>query len=907
MEVGCSGSSSSSSSNSMNPWKSSTNWVVTNGSLGNSISFETPLTDIDDEITLESTNIPKDQLQLISPPSTDSGPCEITISFGQQHQIQQVYLRSTARVYEIYYSTDKKSNNEYLCTVKCSAAANEDASLIPCDIREANGVQPEEPLKTVEVVSTNKIKSDSSQSTNEDDWVDVKTPVPSFLVNSMLNKTNENTETNTQEFYEATAEITDGEPCISITLRLLSLQTQGCTHLGEIYIFGEPVDPDESENRVGGPLQNSTGSSLMAMLVPTLLQLSKSGSTSQKNSTFDKKGSKVVESLGTHNERVKPKEVQSSIPDGRERKFDKASRRNSDLEQVEFSKQIPDTSRGSDFVNEEKDHPYGRIEKILDHLVARVIRMENFCLRLEEKMLIPISSIDTRLQRLEKQLEVLTVRSQFSESNPGTRFRAPEFSDGESPLNSLYSDGHKPFTRITAPEFSVCESLSNSMCDDGKDEQLPKGSEYASKNIQFMRKNALELSGSEFESKTPIKHGVIDDHNVRGLESASEILDNECESENSVIGGGTIDRNSRGIESGDDKNIGEPFSPIEEAYFSLVLPQPCPGLVITAPEFSSDSSEGEDGENGNDKNCSEVTVSDEKSFSITKKPSLSVDDALASALAGFLFATSAPFPNTNQTLGPSEATCENEKSQFASIITSESAADQGTSCVGVCRRVVENSSDSASCLPSQEKELKMPVEFTSETNLDLCPVQTPIYEDWFTDPNYESQTSNQFETCWNLYEGENCFKNVEVSRLDTVISFEGGHTNGNDILEQTYSSAVDFELPILEVNFVPLKNLKAKSHLEALLNEDAPQSKEQDSHAKYSSDAGDDDSDKAIEQTHTLSVKDEKSHIPSGDFQPFCLMATDDHSEQTFFQNEETEHIEDSFVCGNSEPLSSLI
>ncbi|KAI3874261.1 hypothetical protein MKX03_014293 [Papaver bracteatum] len=900
MEVGCS------SSNSMNPWKSSTDWVVTHGSLGNSISFETPLTYIDDEITLESTNIPKDQLRLINPPSTDSGPCEITISFDQQHQIQQVYLRSTARVYEIYYSTDKKINNEYLCTVKCSAAANEDGSLIPCDIRVANGVQPEEPLETVEV-PTNKIKSDSSQSTNEDDWVDVKTPVSPFLVNSLLSKTNENTETDTQ-FYEATAEITDGEPCNSITLRLLSLQTQGCIHLGEIYIFGEPVDPDESENRVGGPLQNSTGSSLMAMLVPTLLQLSKSGSTAQEKSTSDTKGSKVVDSLGVHNERVKPEEVQSSIPDDRERKFVEASRRNSDLEQVESSKQIPGMSRGSDFLNEEKDQPYGRIEKILDHLVARVIRMENFCLRFEEKLLIPISSMDTRLERLEKELEVLTVRSQFSELNPGTRFRAPEFSDGESPLNSVYSDGHKPFTRMTAPEFSGCESLSNSVCDDGKDEQLPKGLESASKNVQFMREKAPELSNNEFDSRTPIKHGVIGDHKDRGLGSAPEVLDNGCELKNCVGGGGTIDHNSRGIESGDHKNIGEPFSPIEDAYVSSILPKSCPGLVITAPEFSSDSSEGGDGENGDDRNCSEVSVSDEKSFSITKKPSLSVDDALASALAGFLSATSAPSPKTNQTLEPpSETTCESEKSQFAPTITSESTADQGTSSVGIYRTEDENSSDSASCLPSQGKELKMTVEVTSETNLDLCPVQTPIYEDWFTDPNYESQTSNQFETCWNLDNVKLCTKKVDVSILDTVISLEGGHANGNNILERTYTSAVDFELPILEVNFVPLKNSKAKSPLEALLGEDALQSKEQDSHAKYSSDADDEDSDKAVGQAHTLSVKDEKSHIPSGDFQPFCLMAADDHSEQTFFQNEETEHIEDSLECGNGVPFSSLI
>ncbi|MCL7030134.1 hypothetical protein MKW94_030837 [Papaver nudicaule] len=900
MEAECNSSNSS-----MNPWKSSANWVVTQGSLDNSISFETPLTDIDDEITLESTNIPKDQLQLISPSSTDSGPCEITISFGQQHQIQLVYLRSTARVYEIYYSTDKKNNNEYLCTVKCSPAAKEDASLIPCDTREANGVHPEEAPETVEV-STNKIKSDSSQGTNEDDWVDVKTPVSPFLINSLLKKSNENTETNAQEFYEATAEITDVDPCISITLRLLSLQTQGCTHLGEIYIFGEPVDPDESESQGGGPLQNSTGNSLMAMLVPTLLQLSKSGNRTQEKTTSDKKGFEVVESLSADNERWKPEEAQSSIPNGRERKFDEASRRDSDLEQVESGKQIPGTSRGSDFANEEKNEPYGRIERILDHLVARIIRMENFCLRFEEKMLIPISSIDTRLQRLEKQLEILTVRSQFAESNPGTRFRAPEFSDGESPLNSFYSDGHKPCTRITAPELSVCDSLSNSLYDDGKDEQLPRGSAYGSTNIQCTRKNAPKLSDGESESRTPIKHGETDDHEFRRSESAPEILDNKCELKNSVGGDGIISHSSKGIESGDDKSTNEPFSPIEDANVSSALPQLCPGLVITAPEFSSDNSE-EDDENGDDMNCLEVSVSAEKSCSISKKPSLSVDDALASALAGFLSTTSAPSPKINQTLQPSEANCKKQISQFASIITGESAADRRTSSAGIYGGDVEKSSDSASCLPSQGKDLEMTVEFTGETNLDLCPVRTPIYEDWFTDPNYESQISNEVETYWNLDEGKICTKNVDVKRLDTGNSLEGGHVNVDNIFEQTYSSAVDFELPILDVNFVPLRKSNARSPLEALLGEDAPQSEEQDSHAKYSNDADDGDCDKSVGQTRTLSMKDETSHIPSSDFQPLWLMATDDLTEQTFTRNEETEHTEDSLVRGNGEPFSSLI
>lgn len=91
------------------------------------------------------------------------------VTFMQKHEIRQVYVRSTARVYEIYYKLDVHSSNEYLCTVRCSVAAREDDLL-----RESNHVEASsEPTKESD---RDYIEKKSSSSATEDDWVEVKNP-----------------------------------------------------------------------------------------------------------------------------------------------------------------------------------------------------------------------------------------------------------------------------------------------------------------------------------------------------------------------------------------------------------------------------------------------------------------------------------------------------------------------------------------------------------------------------------------------------------------------------------------------------------------------------------------------------------------------------------------------------------
>lgn len=51
-------------------------------------------------------------------------------------------------------------------------------------------------------------------------------------------------------------------------------------------MFADPVDAADLDNKVG-PVENSAGSSLMAMLMPTLLQLSKTKGYGQAQDKFE--------------------------------------------------------------------------------------------------------------------------------------------------------------------------------------------------------------------------------------------------------------------------------------------------------------------------------------------------------------------------------------------------------------------------------------------------------------------------------------------------------------------------------------------------------------------------------------------------------------------------------------------
>ncbi|KAM1064588.1 hypothetical protein ACFX2A_029218 [Malus domestica] len=507
-------------------WTSATTWTVAGGSLTNCVSFESSFSPIDDE-TPKST--PASSL-ILHPPSPDSGPCEITVNFTQKHEVQQVYVRSTARVYEIYYAPDIQSGNEYLCTVRCGIAARDEEVLHTGDNEDVRSANSNGSLKDP---SEDKSRNGNSLNSSEDDWVEVKVSDSNVLDNK-INSLQSNLGS-AQDFYEATAQISDASPCVSLTLRLLSLERKDCVCVGEVYVFADPVDTSDSENQVN-TVENSVGSSLMAMLVPTLLQFSKTrgaNGTQDKpiSDTWGKQNSLVIGSKETDSTSVTTKiqeQGKASIPDHQEQEV-----------------KVPDVNRAT--TSTAQLCIPSQVESSVNQLYSRMGRIEDLFLRFEEKMLKPMSSIEARLERVEQQLEVLVNKSQNSGLPTCSRFYASSFSCNESESNSFYNSGN---------DYPRCE--------------------------------AFESGKKDIQSDAPLT---------------------------------------------------APNDMSASVYSTHLLPS----LVVTAPEFSNGDDDDEEDE---EDHTSDVVIgSSEK-----PRPALTIDDALASALAGFMSLTSTQPEKHAQTL-----------------------------------------------------------------------------------------------------------------------------------------------------------------------------------------------------------------------------------------------------------------
>ena len=87
---------------------------------------------------------------------------------------------------------------------------------------------------------------------------------------------------------EATVEIVNAKPCVSLTFRLLSLQDKSFVEIDTIYICGlrasRVKDATETFNLGTSSLLDSPfEGSLLKMLLPSMLQISRGGLTQYQN------------------------------------------------------------------------------------------------------------------------------------------------------------------------------------------------------------------------------------------------------------------------------------------------------------------------------------------------------------------------------------------------------------------------------------------------------------------------------------------------------------------------------------------------------------------------------------------------------------------------------------------------
>ncbi|CAL5062109.1 unnamed protein product [Urochloa decumbens] len=478
------------------PWTATSTWapVPGGGAVEDAISFET--SDEDAEATPAG-------VVLSRPPPDGEGdtpPCEVTVSFRGKYEIHWVYVRSTARTYELYHSTDAKgTSKDYLCTVRCGLADKEPQ---PCGEESMSQCSSSAPTSDKREQETKSVSSSS----DEDSWVDVKIP-ESPMGNSTPEAQKRNAiricQENTLAHYEATAEMTDVSPCMSLTIRLLSLQSKTSVHIEEICIFADPVEY-ANDDSVTGP-GNMGGSSFLAMLVPGLMQMSKSrnlniddkyfsdGSRNQltQDRAMKERSSseKIMQETGQNStDNYKPSGIESGINSA-----DSGTVSNEKANQGEFQLKDPNSlplpvqrtestqalsvkaqeASGTDNLDNplanEKFTPYcnHNIERKLDTLLSKVEKMELYCSRFEDCMIKPLGSIEARLQRLEEQFSSFSVEIQSLRGSSVVR----SASDGMSNMTNSQEEVHdyandrtapvtnrKPGLAVRAPDFSSDDS-----------------------------------------------------------------------------------------------------------------------------------------------------------------------------------------------------------------------------------------------------------------------------------------------------------------------------------------------------------------------------------------------------------------------------------------------------------------
>ncbi|KAL8154382.1 hypothetical protein V2J09_012142 [Rumex salicifolius] len=739
-------------------------WPILLGSLDDVVNCESSLSPGD---TDGGSVSPKSAL-VLRRPSHDCGPCEIKISFEQKHEIRQVYVRSTARVYEIYYAADRQSMNEYLCTVRCGLAAKTDECLQNMGAA-ATSVSPS---STGSNKLSEELKTYGSGNTNEDDWVEIKDPDSSLTIDgdsSSLNKTAVPVERENQDFYEATAEISDANLCTSMTIRLLSLQSGESAYIDEIYVFADPVECDDV-NSTSKEVEHSAGNPLMSMLVPTLLQLSRSRMSHISEQPDPNPNSKKTEHGVSRN--------MTSASTSAQIQKEEVPSVSVELETGTSKLECPDQSRSleapteninehdksgtTNGMNESSYH----IGKTLDQLVSRIARIEQFCLSFEQKMINPITSMDARLGEVEQQLKLLNEKFQLPEMHSSTGTHAPGIPHNDSEFSSSHTDEN------TIPNCKV-ECLEK---DDGLSYEVPAPS-----------------SG---------KPSTDDASLVPVVFTAPEFSISSLSLENDACCTEEV------------ANMVSSIPSIAIARAHLV-----PSLVVTAPEFSYGEEEDND---------DSISVGGSPCDKL-KKP-LSIDAALADALAGFVsstimqdstitlnsgFVSSTVEQDITVTLDPDTFKTDDDSGKAGAKIIQHIERDELDATIETSIDVVAEIGEHDAFLFGSTSEPTVGLIAGHDHTLEEENAQNLIVHD------VENECAQAEETGGNEIIGSKTLTDVPYKANSSSGEMVMKEDSLHGIVDLPIQSVVDYKIPILDVKFESRESSNLSSSIEALLTETA--------------------------------------------------------------------------------------
>lgn len=809
----------------MVPWSFDANWTICHGSLESSVTVESP------EYPIAESHADDSAPLVLKPSRLDSGPCEIKICFRKKYDIDQIYVRSTARVYEVYYSHSPQCSNEYLCTVRCNAAERDEKLL---QTTEIEFVSEEHYDCFVGELPQGIVTGGGG---GDDDWVKIKVPE---VDGSSLDKTNTNRVKNVQDLYEATAQIIDAEPCSLLTIRFLSLQNKSHVYVDEVYVFADLAESTDSAKEAV-VADSSTGGSLLAMLLPALLQSARSGigpcvkdnHASEEELKDDKLeiGLRKTDRIDVEHSKsqsdqqyvnvlnaapVASAELQRSSPYPYTKKSigsmikidgidvgsaaDQVDQQYVNLQELDKdAAQFTEPQQPPSALNTmpvgSNDILQFRLERNLEQLISRVSRVEDICLRFEEKLLKPIESMESRIQHLEIQLQKLTENFFCCKLPLCTRISVPAFSCRESDSKSLYegndcppgvvdvSDSEEkvflcddtsnlfpsanfcPSLVVSAPEFSCGE-------DDEDDDTCIKPRETLSIDDAL----AAALSGVISAAKTNAS-----DH-IQTISSSSSFIDEKidhCHKDESC------QKKAQEIMSAE--NCGR-----EPSQFTQVR-------SILIPDFTLV-------ENGNDEHLNYIHSSSDVATVYENKEDH--DDGMVPSSIQSKQSSTAVYCcdfNESNNMGDFGLTWNGNFPVVSTSLNRTCIVNLDSSDTAV---IFESNTRDSSCESGVSCNCPEAGDLVGRCNYQICDETNP--RETNTDGLDDQETSKQ------VLELDSGFKYFVPERY---VAAEGSFKDDTpDNFEASCASAVDYELPILDVEFILNDYTSTRSPLEALLD-----------------------------------------------------------------------------------------
>lgn len=572
----------------------------------------------------------------------------------------------------------------------------------------------------------------------------------------------------------------------------------------------EPVETTDSGNEtlMAG---NSTQSSLMAMFMPTLLQISKSGihRVEEKRASdevikdgYMENGSRINDKIDYHQQYVEVKELGKDTVDSSELL-------------TESSELQPDTSakKCADEPKTTNDMPPGRLEIALEQVISRLSRVEDICLRFEEKIMKPIESMEVRLQKVENQVEKL--------------------------VRSSNSFGLPHCTRISAPAFS-CSGSETSSLDNDQSEYPPNGT------------SDLEKSGFSCNHMPELSHDVKFHPGL--VVSAPEFSCDEDEEENGDL-----------IPLQDSPCINLKKSLSLESALAASLN----GFLATATINDSEQIDTNFGLS------SQVNEENQESFDIKAQESPAADNGNGESTR-YAQVLTVKAPNfTVEETGNDEEHLNCSQSSLDTAIVTENEKDDSNEMVPLSNDLF-TSTDMFGFGKNGSINGDCPTVSVNENDLDGRSGVNMI-ESYFEDVTISAPAGITNGSISDESKSLGRMTSVNTDDLQGNASEQGiGHESENvaevfqqyvsigrclDVSESSHSSSLDFQFPILEVNFNCDMDTSTKSSIEALLGGAAESNAE-----AHSINEGEDDDSHTVKIDGVITNGDEMIHLLPMDY-----------------------------------------